>query len=256
MAYSHILITRPRQEGAELAEMLSSCGAETIALPAYEFYGMKLFSDQVGDLQQATLGSRQPLLVFTSPRSVQYGLNQIPQDVISRVRIAAIGASTAKVLEKSGAHVTLRPEQGYTSEDLLETLARQGGDRNGFARPAFIVTAPGGRTALSEGLQAQGFEPRMLMVYGRRPAEIPPAAVTAIQHAETLLSIWTSASAVNTLFQRLPSACWARLCRGDWLVISERLRRLARTFSPAHIFLADGPANPDILEAIQRLDNR
>jgi len=255
MPYSHILITRPRQEATELAGMLASCGAEVINLPAYEFYAVKLFSDQINELRQAALGPSQPLMVFTSPRSVKHGLDQIPPEIISRVRIAAIGASTAGMLEKAGANVMVRPESGYTSEDLLATVARQSGDRGGASQPAFIVAAPGGRTALSEGLQALGFEPHMLMVYGRRAADIPPAAVTAIQQAETLLSIWTSSNAINALFQRLPSACWSRLCRGDWLVISERLRRLARTFSPAHIFLANGPANPDIFEAIQRLNN-
>jgi uroporphyrinogen-III synthase len=253
MLYSHILITRPQQEASELAEMLAPSGAETIIMPAYDFYASALFSDQIGHLQRAVEGPTAPLLIFTSPRSVEHGLGQIPPDILPRMQIAAIGASTAALLEKAGAEVILRPDAGYSSEDLLATLAGQNGDRGDGARPAFIMAAPGGRTALNEGLQTLGFEPRMLMVYGRRARKIAPGEITAIEHAEALLGIWTSANTMSALSQRLPAACWSRLCRADWLVISERLRRLARAFSPAHIYLAGGPANSDIYEAIQRL---
>jgi uroporphyrinogen-III synthase len=253
MPYSHILITRPQQEASELAEMLAPSGAKSIIMPAYDFYASELFSDQISHLQRAAAGPTKPLLIFTSPRSVEHGLGQIPPDVLTRVQIAAIGASTAALLEEAGAKVVLRPDSGYTSEDLLASLASQPGNRDSAARPAFILAAPGGRTALSEGLQAQGFEPHMLMVYGRRAKKIAPDAITAIERAETLLSVWTSANTMSALSQRLPPACWSHLCRADWMVISDRLRRLARAFSPAHIYLAEGPANSDIYEAIQRL---
>lgn len=255
MRFSHILITRPQREASELAEMLAPCGAETIIMPAYDFYASELFSDQISQLRRAAAGPTPPLLIFTSPRSVEHGLGQISPDILPHMQIAAIGASTAALLEKAGARVMVRPDTGYSSEDLLATLARKSGGRGAAAGPAFILTAPGGRTALSDGLRALGFEPHMLMVYGRRAREIAPGAVTAIERAPALLSVWTSANTMSALSRRLPAACWSRLCRADWMVISERLRRLARTFSPAHIYMADGPANSDIYEAIQRLPN-
>jgi len=253
MPFSHILITRPQQEARELADLLAASEAKVIILPAYDFYASKLFPDQIGQLEHAAAGQPPPLLVFTSPRAVEYGLDQIPPDVLLRARIAAIGPSTASLLEKAGKKVNLRPQQGYTSEDLLNSLAKEGSTRGGQAHPAFILAAPGGRTALNEGLQAQGYEPHMLMVYGRRSAELVSSAVAAIEHAEKLLAVWTSANTMNALSQRLPPPCWLRLCRADWLVISERLQRVARGFSPSHIHLADGPTNTDILESIRTL---
>ena len=253
MPFSHILITRPQQEARELADLLAPSEAEVVILPAYDFHVSKLFSDQISQLQQAVAGPIPPLLVFTSPRAVEYGLDQIPRDVLPRARIAAIGPSTAGLLEKAGINVMLQPQQGYSSEILLESLVRESGTSSGRAHPAFILTAPGGRTALQEGLQAQGYEPHMLMVYGRRSAELAASAITAIEHAETLLAVWTSANTMNALSQRLPAPCWSRLCRADWLVISERLQRVARGFSPRRIHLAAGPTNSDITEAIQTL---
>jgi uroporphyrinogen-III synthase len=257
MPFSHILITRPLEEARELAQLLASSKAETIIMPAFDFHVSSLFPDQISQLQRAASAQHPALLVFTSPRAVEYGLGQMPAELLSRAQIAAIGPSTARLLEKSGIDVMVLPQRGYSSEDLLALLAAQaepGGSH--AARPAFILAAPGGRTALNEGLQAQGYEPRMLMVYGRRSAELDPSAIAAIEEAESLLAIWTSANTMNALSQRLPPDCWSRLCRAEWLVISERLRRLARAFGPNHVHLAPGPTNANIIEAIKTLESR
>jgi uroporphyrinogen-III synthase len=253
MSFSHILITRPRQESLELAELLATSAAEAIIMPAYDYYASQLFPDQIGQMQQVAAGFPPPLLIFTSPRAVEHGLAQIPTDVLHRSQLAAIGPTTARLLEQAGLSVTLQPRQGYSSEDLLEALAAQGGTREGPARKAFIFAAPGGRTALNQGLQAQGYEPHMLMVYGSKSAALAPDAIAAIEKAEALLAVWTSANTMNALSQRLPAPCWTQLCRAEWLVTSERLRRVARAFSPRHIHLADGPTNSAIVTAIQAL---
>jgi len=58
---------------------------------------------------------------------------------------------------------------------------------------------------------------------------------------------------MNALSQRLPPAAWFRICRGEWLVISERLRRLARAYGPSEIHLAGGPGNVALLASIRGL---
>jgi uroporphyrinogen-III synthase len=253
MSFSHILITRPRQEAVELAKLLAPCAAEIIIMPAYGYYASPLFPDQISQMQQAAAGFPPPLLIFTSPRAVEYGLGQVPTDVLHRSQLAAIGPTTANLLEQAGLSVSLQPRQGYSSEDLLKALAAQGSTSERPARGAYIFTAPGGRTALKEGLQAQGYEPHVLMVYGSKSAALATGAIAAIEKAEALLAVWTSANAMNALSQRLPTQSWSHLCRAEWLVISERLRRVARAFSPRHIHLAAGPTNSAIVTAIQAL---
>ena len=58
---------------------------------------------------------------------------------------------------------------------------------------------------------------------------------------------------MKALSQRLPPASWFRICQGEWLVISDRLQRLARAYGPANVHLAGGPGNPAILAAIRSL---
>jgi uroporphyrinogen-III synthase len=253
MPFTHILITRPRQEALQLAEMLLGTGAETIIMPTHDFHATALFPDQLKLLRQAAASAVPPWLIFTSPRSIEHGLGQIPAEVLQRARFAAIGPSTAGLLEQAGLAVTLRPQRGSTTEDLLDALDAQGGSREASPPLAFICAAPGGRTELEEGLRARGYQTHMLMVYASRTAELEADAIAAAEQAPALLAIWTSANSMNSLAQRLPAACWSRICRGEWLVISERLRRVARSFAPGKIHLSGGPTNSDIVATIQAL---
>jgi hypothetical protein len=91
------------------------------------------------------------------------------------------------------------------------------------------------------------------MVYKPEPAELDKQALKALRDASGVLSAWTSANAIKALSQRLPPATWFQLCQGDWLVISQRLKLLARAYGPERIHLAQGPGNADLLSAIRGL---
>ena len=251
--FSHVLITRPRAEAEELAGMLKPLDIESIVLPAYDFLACDLFPDQVRVMENAARDQLSHLVVFTSPRAVQYGLRQVSPELLQHSRIAAMGPSTAELIEEAGLTVALHSEKAYATEGLLGALQLEGRVSAAEPRHAFILAAPGGRSRLKEGLAALGYASHMLMVYERRTSELPVEAVSAIGHANSLLSVWTSANTMNSLAQRLPANTWLRLCHGEWLVISDRLRRLARAFSPGRIHLSAGPSNSEILKAIREM---
>jgi uroporphyrinogen-III synthase len=93
----------------------------------------------------------------------------------------------------------------------------------------------------------------MLMVYRAEPAPLDPEVSARLQSADRLLSAWTSGNTMKALARRLPPAAWYAVCRGDWLVISERLARLARAYGPGRVHQATGPGNADLLRAIRDL---
>jgi uroporphyrinogen-III synthase len=184
---------------------------------------------------------------------VSFGLPQLPREALWQARVAAIGPATARALAASGVGVSVQARSGYTSEALLETLADEQAVSRESPPAAYIIAAPGGREALAEGLARLGWKPAFVMVYRSQPAALDPNKLAALSEAEGLLSVWTSGNAMTGLAQRLPPAAWFQICRGDWLVISERLQRLARAYSPARIHLATGPGNAAILAAIRGL---
>lgn len=242
-----MVITRPQPEAERLAGLLASLGVDSIIQPARKFRKRSLGSSELSDLN--ALG--EPLLlIFTSPRSVDFGLPQLPLTLVAGAKIAAIGPATARALAAAGKRVDFEPEGGFTSEDLLETLAARPVPNGGVA---LVVCAPGGREVLLERLGDCGWAPRPLWVYERKPADIDPDSLQAIEEANRLLTVFTSEDAMNTLAHRLPPSAWYAICRGEWLVISDRLRRLARAFGPAGVHLASGPRNADLATAIRSL---
>ena len=246
---SHVLLTRPRAESEELAALLAPLGVVSVILPAFESRRVDLavaHPDESARLERATADD---LVIFTSPRAVQHGLTQIPAAVLGRSRVCAIGPSTARDLAQAGVRAEVAPAGGYTSEALLDGLSRGAGSTSGAT--AFIVAAPGGRDRLATGLEALGWQVHMLWAYHAEPAPLEPGAVSELVGARSVLSVWTSGNTIRALAQRLPTVAWFRVCQGTWVVISERLERLARAYGPATIHRAGGPDNAAIAAAVR-----
>jgi uroporphyrinogen-III synthase len=241
----------------QLAHLLAPLPAEIVILPAHIFLPLKLTTEQLGQLQAAVTGGKATtvpsLLIFTSPRAVEYGLSQLPPEIVRAARIAAIGPSTGAVLEHAGVKVGFQPRHGYDSEHLLSELALSPPAPAAAPPAAFILAAPGGRTLIRESLQAIGYSVHTLMVYESKPAELDVACVTAIERARFTLALWTSANAMASLARHLPALCWQKICQGEWLVISDRLAEMAQTYKPAKIRISRGPANEDIAAAVSEL---
>lgn len=253
MSFTHVFISRPRQESEELAALLGPLGLETVVQPAFDYVLVDFRASQpelAGEMERAGPDS---LVVFTSPRAVAHGLDQLPEALRFRSRVAAIGPATARALGAAGIRVNVTPGAGFTSEDLLELLARDKPSAPGPRPYAFIIAAPGGREMLLDTLGEWGWQARLVMVYRPEPAALDRAELEKLAQANGVLSVWTSGNAVKSLSQRLQPSAWYRLCAGDWLVISERLRRLARAYGPTRIHLAPGPSNRELADAIRGL---
>ena len=253
MRFSHVFVTRPRLESEELAAMLAPLGLQVVVQSAFDFRQRDIAVEQPGVLAKLGRDNAPRLLIFTSPRAVKFGLEQLPHELIKKQKIAAIGPSTANALNAAGVFVNVRPASGFTSEALLDSLEK---DSSGFISPqksAVIMVAPGGRRKIEEGLAGLDWAVQTLMVYSRENAELDKQALESLKGAGSILSVWTSGNAMKALSQRLQPATWFQICGGEWLVISGRLKRLARAYSPARIHLSPGPTNSELFRAIRTL---
>ena len=253
MRFSHVFVARPRQEAEELAEMLAPLGVQVVVQPAFDFRAVDSAAGQPGLVAELEAEGASRLLIFTSTRAVEFGLPQLPPGLIGRCRIAAIGPATSLALKTAGVRVNVHPPAGFTSEDLLQTLQDDLPGSISPAKSAVILAAPGGRRKMEESLAELGWSVDMLMVYRRENAALDQQALQELNKAQSVLSIWTSGNAMQSLAQRLPSSLWLKICLGDWLVISERLMRLARAYGPSAIHLSSGPGNGDLFSAVKSL---
>lgn len=250
-APSHVLLTRPRPESESLAALLAPLGLEPVVLPPFDYRGLELSAAQPAELASLNRATAADLIVFTSPRAVEHGLPQLPAAALGRARVCAIGPSTARELAGAGVRARSAPDGGYTSEALLASLAAAPGSTE-RAR-AYIVAAPGGREKLADGLGELGWRVHMLWAYRAEPAPLPGRELKRLENARSVVSVWTSGNALRALSQRLPTAAWFRVCQGPWVVISERLERLARAYGPQRIERSRGPDNAAIVAAIRTM---
>ena len=253
MRFSHVFVARPGRESVELADMLAPLDLRVVIQPAFEFEALEAASRQPDLMTALTSETPGRLLIFTSTRAVEFGLPQLPDGVIERSKIAAIGPATSLALKAAGVTVDVRPRSGFTSEALLQMLTDDSPGLVCVNRSAVILAAPGGRKKMEEGLAKLGWSVEKLMVYERKSAPLNREELGKLQNADSVLSVWTSANAMRALAQRLPPAVWFKLCQGEWVVISERLKRLAWAYGPAEVHLAPGPGNYDLFTAVKTL---
>ncbi len=231
--------------------MLTPLGLQVVLQPAFEFRIRQAASEQPRVLADLENVNACRLLIFTSTRAVKFGLAQLSRDLVQRQIIAAIGPATSKALKAAGVQVHIRPSSGFTSEALLNALEKNPSDSVATGKSAIILAAPGGRRKMEDGLTRLGWTVATLMVYSRDTADLDKQALAALSEAEGIITVWTSGNAMKALSQRLPPATWFQICQGEWLVISERLKRLARAYGPTVIHLSSGPGNSDILGGIR-----
>ncbi len=251
MRFSHIFVTRPQLESEELAAMLVPLGLQVVVQSAFDFRGVDAASEQPEVLADLEGDKASHLLIFTSTRSVEFGLAQLPRELLRKQKIAAIGPSTANALSAAGVFVNVRPASGFTSEALLNSLEKDSSGLISSQKSAVILAASGGRRKMEEGLVGLDWTVQTLMVYSRKNAELDKQALEGLEGAEGILSVWTSGNTMNSLSQRLRSATWFQICAGEWLVISHRLKRLARAYGPPQIHLSPSPTNGELFRAIR-----
>ncbi len=245
--FNTVLVSRPEPQASALAELLADAGIPTIVSPAFRFEPVPGSVTLSGEAQAASTR----LMVFTSPRAVQYGLQALSRTWIDDALVAAIGPATARALAKAG-HEPLAVAGGHhTSEDLLAhpQIRRSAGT-------AVVVTAPGGRGVLAPGLEALGWRCETLEVYRRIPCSPDDGTAREIAAAGKVLSTWTSGQAMQVVFRGLSGKPLENLRAGHGVVASPRLADLARDHGLHEVTIADGADNSALVDAVRALWQR
>ena len=165
-----IVVTRARDQAADLARALEAHGAEVVVAPVIRVEPLA----NVASLRAALAGlSAYRWVVFTSQNAVQVVFDRLlvwglTPRVFANTAVAAIGEATAAALTQRGAPPALVPEE-FVGEALAEALAgRAGGSLDGSR--VLIPCAQDARPALADGLQAHGASVEVVPVYRTVPA--------------------------------------------------------------------------------------
>ena len=148
LAGKRIAITRPAEQAKKLAALITNAGGTPILFPLIEITPLADYSLFDGVLREV---EDYDWAIFISSNAVQNGMPRLlKKGIPQNLKFAAIGAITAKELEKFGVKNVLFPTEKSDSEALLalpEMLK---------TKKVMIFRGVGGRDILAETLTARG----------------------------------------------------------------------------------------------------
>ncbi|MGH2572058.1 MAG: uroporphyrinogen-III synthase [Actinomycetota bacterium] len=191
-----VLVTRPREQAAELVEMLAARGAVPLLAPA-----IRLEAAPVRPLDRAVrslLGDEFEWVVFTSRMGVEALLERLrargARASEIRARVAAVGDGTAGALRDAGREPDLVPAT-YTTEALATAMPRGSGR-------ILLVRADIAPEGLESTIAAKGWAPVRVDAYRTRlSSRLPVAAARALEQGRVDAITLASASTVDGLMR-------------------------------------------------------
>jgi uroporphyrinogen-III synthase len=188
-----VLITRPRAQADDFAEMLRTAGFEPIYFPVIEIQPIE---DNVALERALSKLECYDWLVFTSVNAVDVVFSltprlrqPLPVGEGQGVRVAAIGPKTAEALKARGVPPDFVPDE-YVAESILPGL----GDLRG--KWVLLPRAEIARKTLPEAICEAGGIPHEIAVYKTLPAQLNPEGLAALKSGVDIVTL-TSPSTVQ-----------------------------------------------------------
>jgi uroporphyrinogen-III synthase len=239
-----VLLTRPAEESAALAAVLSDAGIFSSSLPLLDIEPLPITPEQHAVLRD--LGRYCAVIVVSKPaaRLAVQALDQAwPQ-----LPWFSVGAATAQVLADHGLSVHY-PQTGDDSEALLQLPAL----REAIARPAarvLILRGEGGRELLAERLREQGASVDYLEVYRRDLPQYAEAALPARIQAERLNGLVVSSGQGFAHLHQMAGDAWPALAQLPLFVPSPRVAEMARAAGARTVVDCRGASATALLTAL------
>lgn len=244
-----LLLTRPEEDCAALAQSLAVAGVASSCLPLLAIEPVALDDGQRQQL--AGLAQCQAIIVVSKP-AARLLLKQLADAGLQPPPTAwfSVGEATAAVLQSAGLKVTF-PTQGDDSEALLALPIL----REAIAVPTsrvLIARGVGGRELLAERLAEQGASVEYLELYRRCLPDYPAGTLMRRIEAERLNGLVVSSGQGLEHLQQMAAADWPRVARLPLFVPSPRVAEQARAAGAQQVVDCRGASATALLAAVQR----
>jgi uroporphyrinogen-III synthase len=190
-----IVVTRPRDQAAQLTARIEQAGGVPLLFPLLEITAIH---DTGALYEQISRLAQFDLAIFISPNAVHYGIAAIRAvgELPQKIKIATVGQGSAKTLRELGIANVLAPTERFDSEGLLALPELQ--DIAGWR--VIIFRGDGGRELLGDTLKARAATVEYAACYQRsKPQQGPDKLLSPRPDAITV----TSSEALGYLWQML-----------------------------------------------------
>lgn len=241
-----IVVTRPAQQAGPLAARIRAAGGEPILFPVLEIVA----TDNVQPLIDVAnaLGDYR-LAVFISPNAVVHAMKQLAgRGWPASLRVAAIGKSSVRELERAGLSGVIAPDQQFDSEHLLELPALQAvaGQR------VVIFRGDGGRELLGDTLTARGARVDYVECYRRIRPGVPATPLLAAWQAKTLHAVTiTSSEGMRNLYEMIGEPGRVFLRDTPLFAPHPRIAAVARELG-CSVVIDTAPGDDGLMAALER----
>jgi uroporphyrinogen-III synthase len=242
-----IVITRPLEQGRSLAALIEREGGRAIAFPVIDILDVTDRSQLHAVIDRL---EHFDAAIFISPNAVTKAMEAIsarrafPQDL----RVAAIGAGSARELERRGVGQVIVPKARYDSEALLDLpeLEDVAGKR------IVIFRGDGGRPLLGDTLKARGASVEYVECYRRvKPTADVTPLLAAWARGEVDGVVATSSEGLRNLHAMLGDGGRSALAATPLFVPHPRIAQTARELGLAHV-VATAAGDEGIATAIAK----
>ena len=243
-----LLLTRPEEDCAALAQSLAVAGVASSCLPLLAIEPVALADGQRRQL--AGLAQYQAIIVVSKP-AARLLLGQLQGAGLQAPAAGwfTVGEATAAVLQCAGLQVSF-PLQGDS-----EALLALPGLRQATAAPearVLIVRGVGGRELLAERLAEQGASVEYLELYRRCLPAYPAGTLMRRIEAERLNGLVVSSGQGLEHLQQMAGADWPQVARLPLFVPSPRVAEQARAAGAQQVVDCRGASATALLAAVQR----
>ena len=220
LAGLNIVVTRPREQAAKLAQRIGQAGGTPLLFPLLDITAVQdsnMLREQVSRLAQFDLA------IFISPNAVQYGMAAIlaAGSLPAGLKLATIGQGSARELREFGIQNVIAPTERSDSEGLLELPELQ----NVAGWRVMILRGNGGRELLGDTLKARGATVEYVTCYLRdKPQQDVSVLLDTAPDAITI----TSSEALGYFWQMLNESAQDALRGTPLFVPHARIAELAR----------------------------
>jgi uroporphyrinogen III methyltransferase/synthase len=209
-----ILVTRPREDAAELTELLESLGAQAIEAPMIRILPPEDDAPLVEATRQAGTFD---WIVFSSGNAVEAFMSRLldsPSDVraLHGVKLCAVGPATAERLARYSLKVDLMPAE-YHAEAVAQDIVKSGVKGVKVLLPRADI----GREVIASELRRHGAEVTEVVAYRTAAADLEregePDIYRMLLEKRIDVVTFTSASAVRNFIKVLGAEPAADLLR-------------------------------------------
>ena len=173
------VLTRPTAQAQAAARLIEAAGGRAIFFPALEIVEHDPPPETRAVLHHADIA------IFISANAVEFGLRYVKHSLPRRLRLAAIGKTTALALEDKGYRDIIVPASGADSDALLESAALQ----TVSGKNIVIFRGVGGRETLRSVLCQRGAKVAYIECYTRRCPDVSVHQVAELLQRDDIAAI-------------------------------------------------------------------